>query len=74
MILDDGGDLTALMHKDYKDLLKSVKGLSEETTTGVLALKKMEEHYHKKKKDSLLKNGLTIVNRYSRRTRRLKMN
>ena len=42
MILDDGGDLTALMHKDYKDLLKSVKGLSEETTTGVLALKKME--------------------------------
>ena len=43
MILDDGGDLTALMHKDYKDLLKGVKGLSEETTTGVLALKKMEE-------------------------------
>ena len=42
MILDDGGDLTALMHKDYKDLLKAVKGLSEETTTGVLALKKME--------------------------------
>jgi adenosylhomocysteinase len=42
MILDDGGDLTALMHKDYKELLKSVKGLSEETTTGVLALKKME--------------------------------
>ena len=30
------------MHKDYKDLLKNVKGLSEETTTGVLALKKME--------------------------------
>ena len=43
MILDDGGDLTALMHKDYKDLLKNVKGLSEETTTGVLALKKMQE-------------------------------
>ncbi len=42
MILDDGGDLTALMHKDYSDLLKSVKGVSEETTTGVLALKKME--------------------------------
>ena len=42
MLLDDGGDLTALMHKDYKDLLKSVKGLSEETTTGVKALKKME--------------------------------
>ena len=35
--------LTALMHKEYKDMLKSVKGVSEETTTGVLALKKMEE-------------------------------
>ena len=43
MILDDGGDLTALMHKEYKDLLKGIKGLSEETTTGVLALKKMQE-------------------------------
>jgi len=42
MLLDDGGDLTALMHKDYKDLLKSVKGLSEETTTGIKALKSME--------------------------------
>ena len=42
MLLDDGGDLTALMHKDYKDLLKSVKGLSEETTTGIKALIKME--------------------------------
>ncbi len=43
MLLDDGGDLTALMHKDYKNLLKEVKGVSEETTTGVMALKKMEE-------------------------------
>ena len=42
MLLDDGGDLTAVMHKDYKELLKSVKGLSEETTTGIKALKKME--------------------------------
>ena len=42
MLLDDGGDLTALMHKNYKNLLKSVKGLSEETTTGIKALKKME--------------------------------
>jgi adenosylhomocysteinase len=42
MILDDGGDLTSLMHKEHKDLLKAVKGVSEETTTGVLALKKME--------------------------------
>ena len=43
MLLDDGGDLTALMHKDYKNLLKEVKGLSEETTTGIKALKKMEK-------------------------------
>jgi len=42
MILDDGGDLTALMHKDYKDLLQFIRGVSEETTTGVKALKKME--------------------------------
>jgi len=42
MLLDDGGDLTALMHKDYKDLLKSVRGVSEETTTGIRALKKMQ--------------------------------
>ena len=44
MILDDGGDLTALMHKDYKDLLKDIKGVSEETTTGVKELKKMEKN------------------------------
>ncbi len=43
MLLDDGGDLTALMHKEYKNLLKEVKGLSEETTTGIKALKKMEK-------------------------------
>ena len=42
LILDDGGDLTALMHKEYKEMLKFIKGVSEETTTGVLALKKME--------------------------------
>ena len=42
MLLDDGGDLTALMHKNYKNLLKDVKGVSEETTTGIKALKKME--------------------------------
>jgi len=35
MILDDGGDLTQIMHDKYPELLKNVKGLSEETTTGV---------------------------------------
>jgi len=42
MLLDDGGDLTAVMHKEYSKLLKNVRGLSEETTTGIKALKKME--------------------------------
>ncbi|MDA9167443.1 adenosylhomocysteinase [Candidatus Pelagibacter sp.] len=43
MLLDDGGDLTAMMHSDYKNLLKEVKGVSEETTTGIKALNKMEK-------------------------------
>ena len=43
MLLDDGGDLTGMMHSDYKDLLKEVKGVSEETTTGIKALNKMEK-------------------------------
>ena len=38
MILDDGGDLTGLMHKKYPEMMKDVKGLSEETTTGVKRL------------------------------------
>ncbi len=44
MILDDGGDLTAIMHKDYPELMADIKGISEETTTGVMFLKKMEEN------------------------------
>tara|TARA_B100000686_G_C16717101_1_gene932723 strand:- start:182 stop:1471 length:1290 start_codon:yes stop_codon:yes gene_type:complete len=43
LLLDDGGDLTAEMHKKYKNLLKEVKGVSEETTTGIKALLKMEK-------------------------------
>jgi len=41
MILDDGGDLTNLIHTKYPELLKDIKGLSEETTTGVHNLYKM---------------------------------
>jgi adenosylhomocysteinase len=41
MILDDGGDLTTIMHKDYPDLMKDVRGISEETTTGVHRLMEM---------------------------------
>lgn len=41
MILDDGGDLTNLIHTKYPELLEGIKGLSEETTTGVHNLYKM---------------------------------
>ncbi|CAH1270429.1 AHCYL2 [Branchiostoma lanceolatum] len=41
MILDDGGDLTNLVHTKYPQLLDGIKGLSEETTTGVHNLYKM---------------------------------
>ncbi len=41
MILDDGGDLTLLMHEKYPELLKDVRGISEETTTGVHRLYEM---------------------------------
>lgn len=43
MILDDGGDLTLIMHKDYANLLNDVKGVSEETTTGVHRLYEMHK-------------------------------
>lgn len=43
MILDDGGDLTLLMHQKYPEMLKNIKGLSEETTTGVHRLREMEK-------------------------------
>ena len=41
MILDDGGDLTVMMHTKFQELMADVKGLSEETTTGVLRLYEM---------------------------------
>jgi len=41
MILDDGGDLTVMMHEKFPELMDDVKGLSEETTTGVLRLYEM---------------------------------
>ena len=42
MLLDDGGDLTQLMHDKFPELLDDVRGLSEETTTGVQRLYEME--------------------------------
>lgn len=41
MILDDGADLTLLMHEKYPELFENIKGISEETTTGVLRLNEM---------------------------------
>ena len=43
MLLDDGGDLTKVMHEKYPEMLKEVKGVSEETTTGVKRLYDMME-------------------------------
>ncbi len=43
MILDDGGDLTRIMHEKYPALMKDVRGVSEETTTGVHRLHEMEK-------------------------------
>ncbi len=43
MILDDGGDLTLHMHEKYPEMLKDVRGISEETTTGVHRLNEMAE-------------------------------
>ena len=44
MILDEGGDATKIIHEKFPDLLKDIKGLSEETTTGVHRLKEMEKN------------------------------
>ena len=43
LILDDGGDLTQIMHEKYPELLDDVRGLSEETTTGVHRLYEMQK-------------------------------
>ena len=43
MILDDGGDLTAMAHDKYPEILENIHGITEETTTGVKRLKDMQE-------------------------------
>jgi adenosylhomocysteinase len=43
MILDDGGDLTQVLHEKYPEIMENVKGLSEETTTGVKRLYDMQK-------------------------------
>ena len=54
MILDDGGDLTVLMHEKYPQLMEHVKGISEETTTGVARL------YEMARKDALLVPAINV--------------
>ena len=43
MILDDGGDLTAMAHEKYPEILEHIHGITEETTTGVVRLNEMIE-------------------------------
>lgn len=54
MILDDGGDLTVMMHNDYPELMDGVRGISEETTTGVMRL------YEMAKEDRLLVPAINV--------------
>lgn len=55
MILDDGGDLTKFVHEKYPQFLDGIRGISEETTTGVHNLYKM-------KRDNILKVPAINVN------------
>jgi adenosylhomocysteinase len=54
LILDDGGDLTQIMHEKFPEMLKDIKGLSEETTTGVHRL------YDMQKKGELLVPAINV--------------
>ena len=54
MILDDGGDLTQVMHNKHPELMKDVRGISEETTTGVHRLNEMA------KKETLLSPAINV--------------
>ena len=56
MILDDGGDLTQVMHDKYPQLMEQVKGISEETTTGVARL------YEMARKETLLVPAINVNN------------
>ena len=44
LLLDDGGDLTVIIHDKHPEILKNIKGISEETTTGVHRLYEMEKN------------------------------
>lgn len=55
LIIDDGGDLVTILHSERPDLLKTIRGGAEETTTGIIRLKALE-------KDGLLKFPMVAVN------------
>ncbi|MET3850348.1 adenosylhomocysteinase [Paenibacillus sp. OAE614] len=55
LIIDDGGDLVTILHSERPDLLESIRGGAEETTTGIIRLKALE-------KDGLLKFPMVAVN------------
>lgn len=44
MVLDDGGDLTKILHDKYPQLFEHIKGITEETTTGVMRLYEMQKN------------------------------
>ncbi len=54
MILDDGGDLTAIVHQKHPELLKDIHGISEETTTGVHRLYRMAKEKNSARLQSML--------------------
>lgn len=56
LILDDGGDLTVVVHEKYPELIKNIKGISEETTTGVHRLYQMQQ------KNGLLTAAIDVNN------------
>jgi adenosylhomocysteinase len=54
MVLDDGGDLTVVLHQKFPEMMKDVKGISEETTTGVMRL------YEMAKKGTLMAPAINV--------------
>ena len=65
MILDDGGDLTSMVHEKFPDMLSNIHGISEETTTGVHRLWEMLKNNELKVpainvNDSVTKSKMTI--------------
>ena len=63
MILDDGGDLTAYVHEKHPELIAGIKGITEETTTGVHHLYKMIEEKIKQSFNNMRGSKCDLLNR-----------